>query len=1045
MRRKLLFVRLLFSCCLLFSATAYAQNETVTGQVKDDAGAPLQGAVVSVKGSRTAVTTNTNGMFTVKASQGATLVISHVGYADIEVKADGSMLSIAMSRQARQLDEIIVTALGIKKEKKALSYSVTEVKGSDLTESRSVNVANSLEGKVAGLNITSTATGASGSARITLRGNGSISGNNQPLLVVDGIPIDNTQMNFATGSNNNAVSSVGMWAGTDQGDGISSLNPDEIETISVLKGGTAAALYGSRASNGAILVTTKSGKKGVASIEFSGNGVLESLEYKKFKDYQYQYGIGDLGVAPTTSNPTSQTDSYGSLLDGHPVIQYDGVSRPYSAVKNNLSDFYNTGTAMTSTAAISGGNEKTVWRLSGSNLNYHGIMPWNYLVRDNFAASINSEVTKRLILEMNAKYIAEKTHDRPILSDSPGNADYTLYTMPTSLAVSTMKANQINAQGYEIPFSGNVYVTNPYFATQKFKEDDNKQRLITSFTPRFNITDWLYVKGQFGFDRYNYSITSIIPTGAAFQPGGGYVHDLVSYTQTNNGLFLGIDKKFGDKFALTGFVGGNKESISQIGDLSNDGTNPFNIPFFYNVANITPANLTVSHPDLEDRVNSVFASADLSYKNYLFLNLTGRNDWFSALTPATGSVGKLNNHIFYPSIGLSWVVSEALRMPAFINYAKVRASWAEVGGEPSPYQLSLNYSLTGANNGAPLAQVNGSQIPNSGLLPYSSLSDEIGIETRMVNNRMGFELTYYNHNISKDIISATVAPVSGYQSAVFNIGKATNKGIEASISYRVIENKSFTWEPAINFSYNKSNIAQLYGTLKQITLDNARTQTVNVVDEIGKPASEVQTIAYQRNSAGQIEYNSQGLPMIAAGYKDQGTGISPVVTGLTNAFRYKRLTLDILVDAKFGGVIYSGTNALAYRYGLSKGTLPGRESGVVGVGVGPDGKTANAVNVNATTYYQDLYGFGEPFIYSSDFIKLRSATLDYSIPMKGWGPKNPLKVLTVSLVGRNLWTIVKHTPNIDPESTYNNGNAQGLEFAGFPITRTFGLNINAKF
>lgn len=1046
MRKKLLLCKLLVAF-LFLSLVATAQITDLSGTIRDENGAPVPGAVVAIRGEKTATTTNDNGFYTLRVPKGATIIVTHVGFGTREFKVEGSNLDIALLKTAKELEEIVVTALGVKKEKKALSYAVGEIKGSDLTEARSVNVANSLEGKVSGMNVTSTATGASGSSRITLRGNGSISGDNQPLIVVDGIPIDNTSTNFLTGTNNNGVSTVGMWAGTDQGQGISSINPDDIESVTVLKGGTAAALWGSRASNGAILITTKSAKKGGGTqVEVYSNFADENIEFNKFKDYQYQYGAGDLGQAPTSNNTNSQTNSYGAKLDGHPVLQYDSVLRPYSPVTNNLSKFYNTGTSFTNGIALSGSTEKTTYRFSVTDLNYDGVMPGNTLRRDNYAINITSQMSDRLSLLVNAKYITEKNHDRPILSDSPGNANYTIFTMPNSLSVATMKKNEENAQGFEIPFSNNVYVTNPYWATDKFTEDDTKNRIITSVEPRFKITDWLYAKGEFGFDKYNFNSTSIIPTGTAFQVGGGYARNMVDYTQTNTGGMLGVDKNLSDKFSLNAIVGVNQTKFSIVGDNSNDGTNPFNIPFFYNVSNITPANLNTSHTDQESTINSTYGSFDFGFNNYLFLNLTGREDWFSTLTTATGTS---KNSIFYPSVGLSYVISDAMRMPDFINYAKVRASWAQVGGSGlSPYQLALTYNLTGANGSAPLAQVNGSTIPNPKLQPYQSLSDEVGIETHMIHNRLTIDLAYYNHNVSNDIVQAQVSPTTGYQNIFLNVGKSANKGIESTIGYRIINNKAFTWEADWNFAYNKSTMLAVDpgAGLNQITLDNPRSQTVNIVDEVGKPVSEIQAVAFQRNPAGQIVYNAQGLPVTATTNKDMGSGISPVTTGISNTFHYKSLTLNILVDAKFGGFLYSGTNALSYRYGLAKGTLPGRDVGtIVGPGVETDLHSPNTVAVPVETYYVNMYNFGEPFVYSSDFIKLRSLTLDYALPVKSFGEHNPFKAITISLVGRNLWVIMKKVPNIDPESTYNAGNAQGLEFAGMPITRTMGLNLNLKF
>jgi len=768
MRNKLLFASLL---AMLISNLSFAQDISVTGRVTDEKGTGIIGATITVKGSRRATITNDNGEFAISARKGAVVTVSYVGYLSRDFTVDGTTLNASLYSQSKDLNEVVVTALGIRKEKKALGYAISEVKGDELTQARSINIANGLEGKVAG------------STRITIRGNTSITRANGPLIVVDGIPFNNDPLG----------SSVGEWGGQDQGDGISSLNPDEIETISVLKGGTAAALYGSRASNGAILVTTKSGSKSGKPpvIEIGSNFVAEDLLYKKIKDFQYQYGTGGrgatglVGVKPTIADPNigNQTDSWGAKLDGTSVIQFDGVSRPYSGVTDNFSKFYNTGTAFTNNFAISGGSEKIAYRFSMADLNDKGVMPNSSLVRDNVAMNINANLSKRFSILVNGKYIREKNKNRPRVSDSPGNAAYTLWTLPTSLSVATLKASKYNADGSEKIWSNNQYVQNPYFATEDYHEQDTKDRFIGVVEPRFNITDWLFVKGRAGFDKFNRHENDITPTGTGYQLGGGYNTSLRDFREANLDLMLGVDKKLSDKFSISGLVGGNR--MRQV--TYNDGYsgNPFNIPFFYDISNVSTPSRGITSQYIEKRINSVYGSADISYNNYLFLNLTGRNDWFSTLASD-------RNSIFYPSVGLSLILSDAFKMPSFVNYAKLRGSWAQTGGDTDPYNLNLTYALTGATQTAPLAQINQSTVPNAKLQPYLVTSTEIGFEGRMLNNKLGIDLAVYDRKTTNDIVSASISPSSGYTAALFNIGEVTNKGIELLLSYKLVNTKNFS-------------------------------------------------------------------------------------------------------------------------------------------------------------------------------------------------------------------------------------------------------------
>jgi TonB-linked SusC/RagA family outer membrane protein len=1007
---------------------------TIKGTVKDAKGETLPGVGIKLKGTNIATTTDIQGNYSLKVPNKGVLVFSYVGYTSQEVEInDVTTVNITLQNDVKSLSEVVVTALGIRKEKKALGYAVTELKGQEFTEARSVNVASSLEGKVAGLNLSMPATGANGSSRITIRGNGSISGNNQPLIVVDGVPINND--NALLGS---TVSiSNGTYAGSDRGDGISSINPDEIESVSVLKGATAAALYGSRASNGAILFTTKSAKAGKAfGIEFNENAVVEDILYKHFNDYQYEYGSGTGGVKPTTvAQAKTGRFSWGGKLDGTQAMFYDGISRPYVAQKDNLSNFYNLGSSFASSFALSGASDNIRYRFSYTRLDYKGVLPTNTLKRDNFALNLNGNSGKHFSFVLNTKYSDEKNHNRPRVNDSPGNAAFTLDALPTSLGVDVLKQSKYDANGYELAWSDNTFTTNPYYAEEDFKQDDKKRRLIGSFEPKYQFTDWLFVKGRFGIDHFNYDNTTIEPYGTAYEIRGLYQVNKRDFTETNMEALLGVNKNFARDFNVNALIAGNlMKQVTNANDFG--GTNAFNIPFFYDISNIDPSARTISQAYIEKRINSVYSSAEVSYKSYLYLTATARNDWFSTLAP-----GK--NSLLYPSVGGSFVISEAFKLPNVIDYLKVRTSWAQSGGDTDPYNLSLYYQLNGAHLGSPTAVISSSQVPNPNLQPLTSTTTEAGIETRLFKNRLTLDLTFYNRKTTNDIVGATISEASGFNTALFNVGAISNKGIELLLGFTPVKTNSFTWDASINMGYNKSEVLSLYGGLTTLRVDQGRYGSAFIQQTVGLPYSQIVGFDFKRDASGNIVYDAAGLPL-QGNLRNFGSGVSPYQLGFTNTFRYKRLSFSFLVDGKFGGYIYSGSNAFAYRFGLAKETLEGREGGIVGKGVNQAGQP-NTVAANAQAYWGNLYSkIATINVFSSDFIKLRQVVLNYSFPnskLRG----TPIKDISLGLVGRNLFTLMKRIPNIDPESTYNSSNAQGLEYAGAPATRTLGLNLNVKF
>jgi TonB-linked SusC/RagA family outer membrane protein len=1001
----------------------------VTGSITDENENPVAGITINVKGSRNGTTSDATGKFSIEVSPGGTLVFSSVGYTSQEIRVNGlSIMNVKLLRESQSLSAVVVTALGIRKDARSLTYAVTQVGGEDLTKAREINLGNALTGRIAGVNATSTATGPSGSSRVVIRGNGSLNGDNQPLYVVNGIPINNSNQG-----------SPGTFGGIDRGDGLLSINPDDIESMSILKGGTAAALYGSRAANGVILITTKSGRaqKGLG-VEFNSTCTLETPV--KLTDWQYEYGSGSRGVAPASKAEAVANGrmSWGAKLDGSSVMQPDGVARPYSAQKDNIKNFYNTGKTLSNTISVLGGSEVANFRFSASNLDNKGIVPKSSLNRKSFNLSINANLKKKIIFEGNAQYNIESTDNRTFTADFQKNPNSGAQLIGTNIDVRTL-APGYDATGYETLWNDYIYSTNPYYAINKITNSDARRRFIGSFSLRYNITDWLYARARIGIDNFNIKANNIEPTGLAFNNRGSMTSDQILSNETNSEALIGLTKGFG-KFSLNILAGGNQMKNTYDGVTLSSGF--FNVPFQYFISNGSSQTFTQNFSQLA--INSLFTSADIGYNDLLYLNLTGREDWFSTLDIA-------NNHLFYPSVGLSFLLSNAWKnKPTWLNYGKLRGSWAQVGGgAPNPYGLNLTYTAQAQQyiNGATLMNITNTTIPNK-LTPYTSTTSEIGIETRILNSRLGVDITLYDRTTTNDIVAASVPFTSGYTSVALNVGKIKNKGIELLLTGTPVKHATFSWDVSFNFAYNKNTVLKIADGLTSLFLPGATTRTQNggIYHFQGMPFGMIAGNRARTNVKGQIVYNSAtGIPLQSA-LMPLGQGVPPYTAGISNNFSFKNFNFSFLIDGKFGAQVYSATNAYATQFGLDKRTVEGgiRGKGIAVSGVDENGNPYTG-NVSAQTYYSTIWAtLTDQFVTDADFIKLRQVILGYTFPRTILG-KTPIQSLNISFVARNLLLIYNTARNIDPESSYSNGNAQGLENFGLPTARSYGLSLQVKF
>ena len=1033
---KTKFLRFLSSFLLVFAFGFSVQAQSISGTVSDENGVPLPGATVLVEGTQNGVSTDFDGNYSIDASSGDTLVFSFVGYSSQSVVV-GSSATVNVSLQPdNALSEVVVTALGVKRNVKAVGYSITQVGGEELSDNKTTNAINALQGKVAGVMVTGSAMGAKGSSRVVIRGTSSLTGNNQPLYVVDGITI-----------NNSNLGSAGVWGGTDFGDGISSINPDEIESVSVLKGGAAAALYGSRASNGVIIINTKSGAgtEGIG-VEFNSSTQFDMLNLD-LRDTQTTYGQGR--DASKVADAIDTYQAWGPKMDGSMVAQWDGVSRPYTNKGSNLDKFYQTGETYTNTIAISHSDEKGSTRFSVTNLDNLDIVPNSTLKRNSFGLNTSRRYGDKLSLDVNMKYILEDQEGNPRLSDSPGNGNFAVNLFAPTVDVNDMLGEGglgRNADLTEFRISDNTFSQNPWFAAYNYINSSEKARFIGALNARYDITDYLYLRGRLGGDRYDLHKTSSEPWGTAYKPLGGISENKSTFMQYDADAFLGTDNlQLVDDLSVNAFVGIGT-NVQEYNAVSKSG-NDFIVPFLIDVGNTK--NQGGGYSYWKKQISSLYGSAEFGYQDWAFLTLTARNDWFSTLSLKDK---KSPNNDLYTSASVSLVLSDVMDLGDTVSFLKLRGGYSQVaGGADSPYALSLSYGIYGQGHlGASLGNISGGTIPNSEITPFEKNETEFGFDLRMFDNKLSIDATIYDNETLGDIVGVSASATSGFGSALANLGNISNKGVELLIKGEIMRTDDFAWNASINYTNNTSEVVATNDTGGNISMDEPRSRNLRVTHIVGEKYGALYGSSYVRNDAGHIVHEMvNGIPIPKIGArKILGFGVAPTALGLGSSFRYKDFNASILIEGKSGGQIYSGTNAFLIRNGHHKKTIPagGREAGFVPEGVMEDGSTitTSIPQAQQEDYYRRTYSIAEEAIQDSDYMRLRQLSIGYTVPssmLEG----SFISKATISLIGRNLFFLSNSTDNIDPESAYNNGNSAGLEWFGLPVPRTVGLNVNLKF
>ncbi len=976
------------------------QQTVITGRVTDSLGQPLQGVTISIKGTSRGTATNASGAFEINAASGQTLVFSNIGYEQKEVSLGSQQtITVVLIPTYSDLEEVVVTALGITREKKSLSYSAQNISSDDVSQAKETNVINSLQGKVAGLTVTRNATGPGGESKVLLRGNRSITNSNQPLYIVDGVPLNG---------------------------GVEMLNADNVESMTVLKGASAAALYGSQGQNGAIIITTKKGVAGQTFVNYVGGVNLDQAAV--MPELQYEYGQGDEGIYNASSE-----NSWGPKTDGQPVTLWNGHSVPFTGQPDRLQDFFRTATTVNNSISINGGGEDMQAFFAYGNMAAQGIIRNNDLIRHNVDLKIDKTVFSKLTFSTKLTYIYEDVDNRV----SPGDAGTyvlpSIYSAPVSIPLSEMQEfnyleNGIEKQSYWKP--GSSVLLNPYWALNRVLNFQKRDRVLGLFSVKYDVKDWLNIQLRGSMDKIIQKSDRKTYADSYFsQVGSNYQYGENRSQAINIDALLSFNRPIGPLFNLSGNVGASLQE-RKYESISGDATG-LNKPNYFFMGN-AKAPIVTNAFGRSPRVQSLYGVVTLAYRDFLFLDVTARNDWSSAL-PAD------QQSYFYPSLGLSAVVSDMMTMPAWISYGKIRLTYANSGYGGTEY-LDRNYYSVGPGGAiiTPTVQSLGTYKPEL------TTSYEIGLDWRFFNNRLNIDATYYNTDTKNQLLLIGLPPATLFDEKYINAGLIRNSGVEVAANVDIVRNNAFRWNAAVNYAKNVNRVEELTEKMKSVVLADGDNVYLVMVEE-GRSYGDMYVRGWQTDDQGRKLVEDDGTPILTDGLDVYIGNYNPDYTlGLSNSFNYGDFSLSFLIDHRQGGALISGTQALIDAYGHSKESLNGRENGMVLDAYTRDGQP-NQQAISAQKYYS-LIGGRYPsagfYSYSGTNTRLREVVLGYQLPQRLFS-NTVVKNIRLSLVGRNLFFFSREAP-VDPEIT-RGLNGEGREYASLPSTRTFGFNLNVTF
>lgn len=990
----------------------------VRGKVTDSNGEPLIGVSILIKGSATGTTTDLEGEFVLDVPDDAILVFSYIGFESQEIEVNGrTSIQIVLNEQQQAMDEVVVTALGIERESASLTYSAQTIGAENLNVAKETNLINSLQGKIAGVTITRNATGPGSSSKVLLRGSRSIYGNNQPLYVIDGVPLDNSSRSQGGGTS----------GGRDGGDGIGMLNSDDIESMTVLKGASAAALYGSQGQNGAIIITTKRGKAGEISVDYTGNIAFDQANI--LPEIQNQYGQGSGGVY----SPNSET-SWGPKIAGQRVVLWNGNEVTMEAQPNRLKDFFRTARSLSNTLGISGGGEKMQTYFSYGNTNAQGILRNHDLNRHNIDLKINNTISSKLSFFTKLSYIVEKVDNKPYLNERIDVVSR-IYRAPVTIPLSEMQQYEYfdefgdRKQSYWKP--GSVFLSNPYWALNRHLFFERRDRILGLISANYEFNDWLNLQLRGSLDKTIRETDDRMYEDSYHSAGQGAVYGLTHFNSEsiNVDALLSFQHDFSSIFNLTGHLGASLQESRYKGfNFNANGLERLDFFAIQNAKNPRGNDFNGRTP----QVQSVYATTTLSYKDYLYFDLTARNDWSSALP-------KENQSYFYPSIGLTGIISDMAKLPSWITYGKVRATIASAGYGGTQY-LDRNYFTV-----APGGVIQTPTVRSLGnYKPELTQSFETGVDWRFFDNRLGIDVTYYNTQTKNQLLSIATPFASLFSTQYINAGLIKNSGVELTLNGTPIERKNFSWEIMGNFAKNVNKVVRLTDELKSATIIDDRQVMIRASE--GGSYGDMYMVTWKKDAQGRRLVDADGRILLTGKDTYVGNYNPNYMAGLQNILSYKNVSLSFLIDYRNGGTVISGTQAIIDADGHSVRSLEGREEGLVLDAYTENGEK-NTKTISAESFWASVGNWtpvGDLYAYSGTNLRLRELIVGYALPDQLIRQTGFIKSARLSLIGRNLFFFHNSAP-FDPEMATGTGNSGGVEFASLPSTRSMGLNLKLSF